>query len=118
MNRIIQPTWVIQNADMSTDIVSEPISARWQLGVFIQLIFTGDPVGDFFVETSLNYNPPIVDSADNATWSPLRLSPSPTAAGEAADHGIDITITSAPWIRIRYAATSGSGTLNAYLSAK
>lgn len=115
---IIQPFHNITDGDMSDDIVSEPTNVQYIDRITVQLIYTGTPVGSFYVETSLNYTPPITGAVDNATWSALRLSPAPVASGTADDILIDITQTATPWLRIRYVSTSGTGTLNSYVSGK
>lgn len=108
---------VIEDGYMAADITSDPTSVKNIDRVIVQLIWTGTPTGIFSIQTSLNYNPPLVDE-DAATWTAFALNPTPTAAGSADNWVIDLTETGARWLRIVYDASSGSGTLQAYISGK
>jgi len=111
---ILQPYAIIADGDMSNDLVSEPTNVQYLDRLAIQLIWTDSPVGDFAVETSLNYNP-LLNAGD---WTAYSFSPSPAATGAADSIFIDLTVTSAPYLRVSYTATSGAGTLQAYISGK
>lgn len=84
--------------------------------VGIQLNFTtADAIGTFQVQVSIDYNP--VTPA-LANWVNIALSPAPVAAGASNQIYIDMNQLSAPWIRLTYTATSGVGTLDAFLCYK
>ena len=101
----------------STTSVVTNISILDNVGV--QFNFSGAPVGTFQVEVSADY---AEDTQGNVThpgsWTPLTLSPSPAASGSASTIYIDLNQLSAPWLRTSYTATSGSGELSAYITAK
>lgn len=95
-----------------------------------QFTWTGSPVGDLSIEVSADYaednmSPPNVTNA--GSWTPLVLTywngtifvtatAIPTSVGSPVY--LDLAFLSAPWIRAKYTRTSGSGTLNAYVTAK
>lgn len=107
------------NADMSGDLVSAVTNIQFLDDIGVQLNFTGDAVGDFFVEISIDY---AQDSQGVVTnpghWVAITLSPAPVASGADDQIFIDIQQISAPWIRVSYASSSGSGVLNGFLCAK
>lgn len=117
-NAIVQKHLVV-DGDMSGSITSEAINLLRMDRASLHLIFTGTPTGDFAVEASGDYRE---DSAGNpqiaGTWTPITLSPAPVASGSPDDIFIDLTVTAAPWVRLTYTPTAGTGTLNAHLSAK
>mgnify|MGYP003659542436 CR=1 FL=1 len=115
---IIQPFQTIVDGYMAVDVISTPTNVQYIDRISVLIDFTGTPVGSFFIETSLNYKPPLTDAVDNATWVALDLSPAPIAAGVADSIYIDITQTSAPWIRVKYEATSSDGYCQAWISGK
>jgi hypothetical protein len=77
--------------------------------------FTGTPTGTFSVQVSNSYDPV---TNPNATFVILPLSPTPVASGSSGVVGIDINQSGFKWIKLVYTNTSGSGTLNAYVSGK
>lgn len=117
-NAIIQKH-LVQDGDMTNPITSEPIKLIRMDRASLHLIFTGIPTGDFAVEVSGDYRENAAGQPTaGGTWTPIALSPAPAAAGSADDIFIDLTVTAAPWVRLVYTPSAGSGTLNAYLSAK
>lgn len=96
----------------------------------IQFNWTGSPVGTFQVQVSADYaqdnmSPPNVTNSGN--WVPLLFTywngssfttatSIPTSVGSPIY--LDLTQLSSPWIRAVYTRSSGSGTLNVYLTAK
>lgn len=87
--------------------------------VFLQLDFTGTPSGSFDVQVSSDH---LEDQEGNVLvaghWVSLALSPTPIAAGAADDIGIDMNQLGASYLRVVYTNTSGTGTLNAFVSGK
>lgn len=85
----------------------------------LQLIFTGTPTGTFSVELSIDYQQDQQGNVINAgNWTAMSFSSSPVASGAAGTVYIDINQISAPWMRVKYTKTSGTGTLQGYLTAK
>ena len=103
----------------SATLTSSVVEIRNQDNVGIQLSWTGTAVGTFAVQISINH---AEDANGNVTvagdWVPLTLSPSIAAAGSADSAIIDLNQMSASYIRVVYTRSSGTGTLNAYITAK
>lgn len=109
--------------------LTSPVTAITVLdNVAYQLDFSGSPVGYFQVELSSNYNQDELGNVLNpGTWVPVIFtyfngtifvtsSHIPTSSGSPII--IEITQTACPFARVVYTSTSGSGTLNAIVSAK
>lgn len=77
--------------------------------------FTGTPTGTFSVQVSSSYDP---ITNPNAIFIALTLSLVPVASGSAGQIGIDINQSGFQWIKLVYTNSSGSGTLNAFVSGK
>lgn len=110
----------IVDGDMSdSEIISDVTNIQWLDNISVQLNFTGTPVGAFYIEVSADHaedeNKNILVSG---TWVPIDLFPVPVASGAADTILIDLNQLATPWIRVRYARTSGSGTLNGFISGK
>lgn len=110
----------ITSGDMSqASITSSVTNIQYLDNIGIQLNFTGVPVGTFAVQVSADYLQDDYGNVQNAgNWIPLTLSPSPAASGAAAQIYLDLNQLSAPWIRVVYTKTSGTGTLNGYITGK
>jgi len=98
---------LVVDGNMASTITSDSTNILHTDRVGYQLVWTGTPTGDFTVEIS----------NDETTWTELTLSTAITAAGSADNAYIDAE-TSAKFIRFKYTATSGSGTLQAHVTAK
>ena len=98
----------VDNQSMATTVISLVTDVQSVDNIGIQITFTGNPTGDFYVEGSVN----------NVTWVPLSFSPAPVAAGVGDDFLFNIKQFPYPKLRVRYAPTSGTGTLNAWVFAK
>lgn len=99
----------VTNGDMSSNITSPVTDISYMDNVGIELVFTGTPSGTFYVEAS----------NDGATFTAMDFgSPGPLASGSASS--IILNIQQCPYrqLRVRYVRSSGSGTLNCWLSAK
>jgi hypothetical protein len=117
----LAPVHLINAHTMGATFQSSPVYIGLEDSVAVQLNFTGSPVGTFQIQGSLDYVPANSNStsAPNAgNWASLTLSPVPTAAGAPDTILLDLYALSFPYIRIQYTFTSGSGTLNAYVSCK
>lgn len=110
----------ITSGDMSQASLTSRVTNIQRLdNIGIQLNFTGAPVGTFAVQVSADYNQDTEGNVTNAGhWVPISLSPSPAASGSAASIYIDLAELSAPWIRVVYTKTSGTGVLNSYITGK
>jgi hypothetical protein len=114
------------NASMSgtTTITSLTSSVQFVDNIGLEWIWSGAPVGNFQVQTSIDYDP---NETIAGNWVPLLFTywngsvfvtsyMIPTSLG--SPYYLDIDVTSIPWIRVVYTNISGSGTLNGFLTAK
>ncbi len=110
----------IANAvSMAADITSTVTNIQFMDNIGIQMNFTGDAVGPFYVQISADYQQNAQGVVTNAgNWVNLVLDPIPAATGTGGSIYIDMTQLSAPWIRLFYDRTSGTGTLNAFIVGK
>jgi hypothetical protein len=107
---------------MAASFTSPVTSIINQDNLAIQLNFTGAPVGSFVVEVSSDYSN---DQASNGSpvinagnWIALTLDGSPSAAGSADQIFIDLNQIPAPFIRVRYVRTSGTGSCDMFITTK
>lgn len=114
---------MVTAGDMSTASITSPVTnIEWLDNIGVQLNWTGSPVGNFQVQVSMDYDQDINGNVINAgNWVAILLQPAnsvnaPTSLGSPIY--IDLNQLSAPWIRVVYARTSGSGSLNAFITAK
>lgn len=119
-NTVVYP--VITNQSMSASFNSSPTIIRYLDNVSYQInVTTTDSTGTFNIQVSNDYQ---FDEVANrvvsiGNWDNLTLSGTPSAAG--ANDIINISLNQLPFyaIRLSYtAATAGTGTCSAYLSAK
>lgn len=110
----------ITAGDMSTASLTSAITnIQFLDNIGIQLNFTGAPEGIFDVQVSADYAQDEFGNVTNVgNWIDLVLNPVPSASGSADSVYIDIIQTSAPWIRVVYTRDTGTGTLNAFITAK
>lgn len=120
--QVYKPYQVITNGDMSAAMLTSIYTNIQGLdNVGYQGTFTGAPVGTFSVQISMDYQPgtsPNSLPANAGNWITLPLNPAITASGTGDSFYIDLNQMSAPWIRLVYTKTSGTGTLNAFVVAK
>lgn len=114
----LSPYHIINAGDMSATITSTPTNILWLDNVGIQLIFTGTPTGTFSVEVSNDYATENGTPIDSGTWTAISFGSAPTAGGAAGNIYLDINQLSAAYVRVVYSPTSGSGTLDAYITGK
>ncbi len=106
---------LITNQSMAASITSNPQACQFQDNIGVQLAWTGTPVGTFSIQVSVDYDP-VKHIA--GSWATLVLSDDITAAGSADNAYIELNQLSAPWMRVVYTRTSGTGTLNCHIAAK
>lgn len=103
----------------TSTLTSPVINNRFLDNLGIQFHFTGTPTGTFQVQVSADH---AQDAQGNVTivgnWIPITLSPAPVAAGAPDDIYIDLNQLSAPWVRAVYVNASGTGSLDAWATAK
>jgi hypothetical protein len=116
---LLYPIHLIMAQSMTSTVTSNPVEVQRQDNIGVQLNWTGTPVGTFSVEVSMDYAQDYLGNVLNAgNWITLPLSPTIIASGSADTAYIDLNQLSATYIRIVYAPTSSTGTLDAYVDAK
>lgn len=109
----------ITNGSMAGSLTSTVTNIQFLDAIGVQFNFTGTPTGSFQVQVSADYAQDDNGNVQVAgNWVNMTLSPAPVASGSADSIYIDIRSTSAPWMRLVYTRSSGSGTLNAFITAK
>lgn len=107
--RFIQPYQVIASGDMSGAIASPSVDISNVDDISIVYEWAGtSPVGTLFVQVKNGDSP----------WSVLDISPPAAISGNSGNNNIQITNVSFKELRLTYTRTSGTGTLNAYLTGK
>lgn len=100
-------------------ITSSVMNIQYHDNIGIQLNWTGSPTGTFAVQVSADH---AQDQNGNVTvagnWIAVTLDPAIAATGGADVAYIDLNQLSAPWMRVVYTKTSGTGTLNGFVTAK
>lgn len=104
---VLLPYHLVVAGDMSDDITSGVVNVQYLDNVGIQVVFTGDPVGTFTVEGSV----------DGTNYTELDLG-TISASGAGDSFLMNMNQLPYPLIRLKYTATSGAGSLNAYVTAK
>ena len=111
------PVHLIVAQSMTGTVTSSAYDIRNQDNVSIQLNFSGTPTGVFNIQGSVDYQQ-LVYPPNPGNWISLVLSPMPIASGSAGNILLDLNQLSFPYIRVQYVPTSGTGTLDAYVSTK
>lgn len=116
MKKVLKKALVVSAGDMSGNLTSNVVDIEFLDNIGIQLNFTGTPTGTFGVQISMDYNP----QTGSGFWIDLTLptTPAAVAAGAANQIYIDLIQLTAPYIRCKYTATSGAGSLDAYINGK
>lgn len=116
---------IASGAMTGTSVVSSAISSiQFVDDIGLEWVWSGSPVGNFQVLVSADYDP---NEEVAGNWVPLTFTywngsvfvtsqNIPTSMG--SPYYVDLTLTSAPWVQVQYTNTSGTGTLNAFLTAK
>lgn len=103
------PFTVLNAQSLATSFQSIPTNIQYQDRVGISITTTGTPTGTLTIEGSI----------DAITWFTLTFDTAiAPLSGTPNDYFFDIEATALVWIRIAYAATSGSGTMTAKISTK
>lgn len=114
----------VVNGSMAGDIVSAVTDILLLDNIYIECDITGSPSGVLAPEVSSSY---LQDSQGNVErvgkWVPI-MQPDGTpvqvviASGSPSAGGFNLNELGAASIRLRYTRTSGTGTLNVYLTGK
>lgn len=113
--KVLEPKKIITAGDMSADVTSSVVEIKGINDLAVQLIFTGSPTGTFYIQSSVDYG---INGA-SATWAAVTTSPATiSASGSGSNHLISLEGYSFPWVRVFYDFSSGTGSLDAYISGK
>lgn len=103
----------------TSTLISPVVQINYLDNIGVQFHFTGTPTGTFQIQVSADH---AQDAQGNVTaaghWVPITLSPAPVAAGAADDIYIDLNQLSAPWLRVQYVNSAGTGSLDGFATAK
>lgn len=118
----LEPYHSIQAGNMSGTLTSSVTTISGLDNVAIQLSWTGTPTGTFQVQGSLDYSAPNLAYGgpvlNAGVWTPLAFSTPPVASGAAGSIFLDLNQLSFPYIRVVYTPTSGTGSLDMWISGK
>ena len=98
-------TQAINSQAMTGNITSSVIDISEVRGYAVHFIWTGTPTGDVVVE----------GSNDGSNFSQISTAATGGAAGQSLSNQADANYK---YVRVKYTFTSGTGTLNAYVSGK
>lgn len=120
---------VISAGDMSSaSLTSKPTNILYLDDVGVQATWSGSPVGLVSVEVSADYAATPSGEVTNAgNWAPLTFTyyngatfvtatSIPTSVGSPIY--LDLALLSAPWLRVVYTKTSGTGSLTVMIVGK
>jgi hypothetical protein len=104
---------------MTTSVTSTPTIIQNLSMIGYDISWTGTPTGTFSIQISNTYALNAAGVVTNpGDWTTVTLSTVPAATGSPGNGFIDIDAMSAYAIRLVYTAVSGTGVLNAVVSAK
>lgn len=110
---------IMTNVSLAATVASNPVIMEQEVMCAIQAVWTGTPVGDFTVETCDDVGNPLPDGTVTGLTNWDTYTGSTLAAGGST--GVFTwRIHSLPdrWVRLKYTATSSTGTINARFNAK
>ena len=113
----LTPFHVINAQSMGASITGSPTNIQYLDNCSIQLNFTGTPTGSFSIQGSLDHAANALTGVEQTAGNWIEFTGA-SATGAANNILIDLNQLSFPWIRIVYTRVSGTGTLDAYISAK
>lgn len=111
------PAWMlvsnvpVQDKSLAASFTTDAVTIEFEDNIGIQATWTGTPTGTFSVEVSLD--------PSNLGWQALTFTPAPTQpTGSTGTIYFPVNQTPAGFIRLVYTRVSGTGTINAKISAK
>lgn len=120
MKNFLSPVKRLTSQSLAAGFSSTPTDIRYLDNVSIQLnTTTANAVGTFSVEGSLDYQKGQDDAsaaANSGTW--VTIVSAPPLAGANVNTLLDLNQLSFPYVRVTYTRTSGTGTVDMYISAK
>ena len=110
------PFRVVNDNDLSASFTTNPTDARYQDNIMYQIVIAsgGNAVGVLDVEVSSDYDPKQINAGN---WTDLGSAYQATIDGVGTGL-IMLNQFEAVWMRLKYTRTSGTSTMNAYVSGK
>lgn len=117
-NSLFSPTAIpgIAAKSMAASFTSGVISVQFLDNIMLQIVSTGTPAGTFAVQVSSDYD--VNSNPNTSNWVALPLSGTPTLSGSGDIIDIAMNQVPSPYMRLVYTRSSGTGTCNAWVSAK
>jgi hypothetical protein len=114
----LQSFAILSAASLATSLTSAVTNIGHLDNIGIQAdLVSGDAAGTLAVQVSANYDQDYLGNVLNpGNWN--TITSQAIAAGQPASVYFDLNQLSAPWIRLIYTRTSGTGTITAVIVAK
>lgn len=106
--RTYGPYRVLSSGDLSADLSSPAVDMLSLPFGAIELVWTGDAVGVFSVDGSIDNVP---NASDVVNWYPTNTDVN-NPAGASSSTLVNLSGVGFRWIRVSYVSTSGTGALN------
>lgn len=113
---VLTPYKLVSAADISVDSTSAAVNIQWLDNVSVQANLSGSPVGNLQIQGSLDYSQTPFNPAAAGTW--VNVLPSAVAISASGSVLLNLDQLAFPWIRVQYLHTSGTGSMDVYISAK
>lgn len=108
MPKVNEKAHIIIAQPMTAGVLSTVLDGRYLQNIKFQMLYTGSPVGTLTIEESLDYVP----TSQTGDWSPSGATIAAVSA--AGSQIINLPNQGPAFYRVRYAFTSGTGTLDVY----
>ena len=109
----------ITNGSMAGNLTSAVTNTLLLDNIGYQVDISGTATGTITIQVSIDYDQDNQGNVLNAGhWINLTSASQAITSGSPTDTYFDILPTSAPWIRLVYTSTSGTGTMNAFITGK
>lgn len=114
---ILEPYKIVSAASLAGNFTSGNTSIKNLDNIWIEIEWTGTaPSGEIFIEVASEYPK---ETEQYTQFKELDFGAPITIAGASGTHTININqAPMASVLRVRYAFTGGTGTMNAYISGK
>lgn len=114
---------VLSSVSMSATITSSATNIQYLDNIGVQHNWSGSPVGTLTVQISADYSEgPAGSIINTGNWITLTQPDGSSflvnTGGATGQAYMDITQTSAPWIRSVFTSSSGTGFLSTFITAK